>query len=232
MTMPFHCSSEDVHWAGLSCNEDEPCPIFLELTAAAQAGNRILVAGNIHTESATLYAELLASDDNGHTWTEAHERIRGASLDHIQFFDNEIGWVIGQELSPIPRNPFLLVTTDGGKTWAEHPIFNESSDSQFGSIAQFALSGKKDGSVIIDRGRGSTDDRYLLFESPDAGATWAIKQESSKPLLLKNPATASPDWRIRTDANSKSFQVEHRQGSRWSSLGSFSVKLDACTSSQ
>ena len=143
MTLPFQCSEEDIRWAGLSCSEEEPCPIFLELTAAAQAGNRTLAAGNIHSESVTIFGVLLASDDGGHTWTEAAERIRGAGLDHIQFFDPETGWIIGQELFPIPQNPFLLVTDDGGKTWRQRAIFNEDSESRFGSILQFALSGKR-----------------------------------------------------------------------------------------
>ena len=90
----------------MSCTDEEPCPIFLELTAANQAGKRILAAGNIHSESVTIYSVLLASDDGGHTWNEAHERIRGSGLDHIHFFDSEIGWAIGQELFPIPQIPF------------------------------------------------------------------------------------------------------------------------------
>jgi hypothetical protein len=228
MLLPFRCSDEDIHWAGLSCTEDEPCPVFLELAAAEQGGSRIVAAGNIHTESVTLYSVLLASDDGGRTWSEAHERIRGAGLDHIQFFGSDRGWVLGQVLFPIPQDPFLLITADGGKSWQQKSIFNEASDNNFGSIVQFALSGKNEASLIIDRGRGSVEDRYVLFESPDAGENWAIKQESSKPLQLKNPAVPSGDWRIRTDAPSKSFHVEHRQGTRWLSVGAFSVKLDAC----
>jgi len=228
MLLPFRCSEEDIHVSGLSCSEDEPCPIFLELTAANQAGNRILTAGNIHSESVTIYSVLLASDDGGHTWSEAHERIRASGLEHIQFFDPETGWILGQELFPIPQDPFLLVTSDGGKTWRQRPIFGESSDNRFGSIQQFALSGKKDGSIVIDRGRGNPTDRYVLFESPDAGDTWSLKQESDKPLVLRNAAAAGTDWRIRIDGPSKSFHVEHRQGTRWNSVGAFSVKLDGC----
>ena len=228
MVLPFACSDEDIRWAGLTCTEEEPCPIFLDLTAANQTGKRILAAGNIHSESVTIYSVLLASDDGGHTWNEAHERIRGSGLDHIQFFDSETGWTTGQELFPIPQNPFLLVTGDGGKTWRMHEIFDENSENRFGFIQQFGLTGKKDGSLVIDRGPGNTDDRYVLFESPDAGDTWTIKQESAKPLVLKNAATPTADWRIRTDAPSKSFHIEHREGTRWNSVGAFSVKLDSC----
>jgi hypothetical protein len=228
MLVPFSCSQEDIRWGGLSCSEEEPCPIFLELTAANQSGNRILAGGNIHSESVTLYSVLLASDDGGRSWSEAYERIRGSGLDHIQFFDSGIGWIVGQELFPIPQNPFLLVTGDGGKTWRLREIFNENSESRFGTIQQFALSGKQDGSLVIDRGRGNSGDRYVLFESSDAGDTWAIKQESGKPLFLKNAVTPTPDWRIRTDAPSKSFHVEHREGTRWNSVGAFAVKLDSC----
>lgn len=231
MIVPFQCSAEDIQGAGLTCPEDEPCAIFLELSAAEQNGNRILASGNIHTESVTLYSVLLASDDGGHSWTEAHERIRGSGLDRIQFFDPATGWVLGQELFPIPQNPFLLVTRDGGKTWTQRAIFDENAEDRFGSIQQLALSGK-DGSLIIDRGRSSPTDRYVLFESPDGGDTWSLKQESSKPLALKNAATPRNEWRIRIDAPSKSFQVEHRMGSRWISAGAFAVKLAPCTTPQ
>ena len=228
MTVPFHCSAEDLHWAGLSCSQDDPCPIFLELTTANQAGSRILVGGNIHTESVTLYGVLLASDDNGNTWSEANPRIRGSGLEHIQFFDAETGWVLGQELFPIPQNPFLLVSTDGGKSWRQSEVFNENSESRFGTIQQFSLAGKKDGSLVIDRGRGNTVDRYVLLTSSDGGDSWTLKQESAKPLSLKSAAIPNADWRIRTDAPSKAFHVEHKQGTRWNSVGAFSVGLEAC----
>ncbi len=228
MRVPYRCTEEDLHWAGLSCNEDDPCPVFLELTTTNEVGNRILAGGNIHTESVTLYSVLLASEDNGKTWSEAHERMRGAGLEHIQFFDSETGWILGQELFPIPQNPFLLVTSDGGKTWRRRDVFNENSESRFGTIQQFGLTGKKDGSLVIDRGRGNPEDRYVLFESPDGGDTWSLKQESTKPLTLRNAAVPSPDWRVRADGPTKSFHVEHRVGGRWTSLAAFSVGLESC----
>ena len=33
VVVPFQCSAEDIQAAGLSCSEDDPCPIYLELTA-------------------------------------------------------------------------------------------------------------------------------------------------------------------------------------------------------
>ena len=228
MLLPFRCSEEDIHWAGLSCSEEDPCPVFLELAAAEQGGNRIVTVGNIHTESVTLYSVLLASDDGGRTWSEAHERIRGSGLDHIQFFGADRVWALGQELFPIPQDPFLLISSDGGKTWQKKSIFNEASEDHFGAIQQFALSGKNEASLVIDRGRSSPDDRYVLFESPDAGENWTVKQESSKSLPLKNSAVPSGDWRIRADGPSKSFHIEHRQGARWISVAAFLVKLDPC----
>src|SRR5579883_1818002 len=124
MVVPFRCSDEDIRSAGLSCTEEEPCETFLELTAASQSGNRIIVAGNIHTESATIFSVLLTSEDGGRSWTEPQDRIRASGFDRIQFFDADTGWVVGQELFPIPQNPFLLLTDDGGKTWRKREIFN------------------------------------------------------------------------------------------------------------
>jgi hypothetical protein len=227
MVVVYNCSEQDVQWAGLSCNEDEPCAVFLELSAVEAAGNRIVVAGNLHTEAVTLYSLLLASEDNGRTWTEAHERIRGAALDHIQFLDANTGWISGGELFPIPQNPFLLVTTDGGKTWEQRPILGESAEDRFGSVQQFAFTDKDNGSLILDRAQSGSGARYALFESRTGGGGWNIVQESSKPLRLKQTAPVST-WRVRVDAATHSFHIEHRQGERWTSVAAFAVKLPPC----
>src|SRR5690349_16043184 len=39
MLVPFRCTDEDIHRAGLSCSEEEPCATFLELSAVAAVGN-------------------------------------------------------------------------------------------------------------------------------------------------------------------------------------------------
>ena len=223
---PFHCTDEDIRSAGLTCSEDEPCPVYLELAAVESTGIRIFAAGNIHTANATLYTILLGSEDNGVTWREVHERIRGAGLDHIQFADVETGWVGGLGFAPLPQDPFLLMTTDGGKTWRQRPIFNET---RFGSIQQFFFAGRKSGSVVIDHGPGSADDRYELFETNDGGETWNILETSVKPIRIKRaPSGPDPDWRVRADGPTKSFHLEHRQGQKWVSLGAFAVNLGAC----
>jgi hypothetical protein len=230
MLLPFHCTEDDIQWAGLSCSEDEPCPVYLEL-AAIESGvppgpGWIFVAGNIHSSAVTLYSVLLASEDAGHTWREAFERIRGASLDHIQFLDAELGWIGGQALSPLPQDPFLLLTTDGGKTWRQRVIF---SDSRVGSIQQFLFGAKDDGSLIVDRGPGSEGGRYELYESPDAGETWTIRETSDRPFQLKpSPTAPLAAWRARADGPSQAFHIERRQGERWIPVAAFSVKLGAC----
>ena len=94
-----------------------------------------------HRESShphpTLYSILLATEDAGNTWIEPHPRIRASGLDQIQFIDFQNGWISGANLQSAPRDPFLLITTDGGKTWRQRPIFDESrvaSSSASGSI--------------------------------------------------------------------------------------------------
>jgi len=229
MLLPFHCTQDDIQWAGLSCSADEPCPVYLEL-AAVESGvppgpGRVFAAGNIHSSAVTLYSVLLASEDAGHTWREAYERIRGASLDRIQFLDAELGWTSGQALSPLPQDPFLLVTSDGGKTWRQRVIFTES---RVGSIQQFQFSAKDSGSLIIDRGPGSEGGRYELYESPNAGESWTMRETSDRPIRLKPLPGAPSEWRARADGPTQSFHLERRQGERWVSVASFSVKLGEC----
>ena len=42
MLAPFQCTEEDIQSFGLSCSEDEPCPIFLELSSFEPVGNQLL----------------------------------------------------------------------------------------------------------------------------------------------------------------------------------------------
>src|SRR5664279_3011554 len=219
MLAPFHCTEEDIHSAGLTCTEEDPCPVYLELSAVEATGLRIFTAGNIHAATSTLFTILLGTEDNGQTWREVHERVRGAGLDHIQFADVETGWASGLSFSPLPQDPFLLLTTDGGKTWRSHEIFNEP---RFGSIQQFFFEDKTSGSLVIDHGPASGGDRYELYETNDGGETWNIRETNVNSIRIKRaPVTPNADWRVRADGPSKSFHLEHRQGQKWTTLAAF-----------
>ena len=223
--VPFKCTEDDMAWAGLSCTEQDPCPAYFELATAEPSGPKIFAAGNIHSESVTLYSVLLGSEDGGKTWREVHERIRGAGLDHIQFVDPINGWASGEALSPLPQDPFLLITADGGATWRRQLVFG---DTEPGSIQQFSFSSRKDGSLIVDRGEGSEVERYSLYDSADGGETWRIVQLSKTPLRLPGAAEREKEWRVRADRATQSFRIEHRQGERWTAAASFAVRLGAC----
>jgi len=226
MIVDYHCSEEDIRLAGLSCTMDDPCPIFLELASVEAVGNRIFVAGNIHTSATTLSSVLLSSDDAGKTWREPYERMRLAGLDRIQFIDFQNGWVGGEVQHPLPRDPFFLVTADGGKTWQAQPIFAEP---QFGSIQQFWFNSRTNGSVVIDRGRAGESGRYELYETPNAGETWMLRQTNERSIELKRAnGAANADWRLRADAASKSYRIERRAGGGWRGIAAFSVSIGAC----
>jgi photosystem II stability/assembly factor-like uncharacterized protein len=226
MVVDFHCSEEDIQASGLSCAADDPCPMYLELTAVEAVGSRILVAGNLHSQSATLYSVLLASDDGAKTWREPYERIRAAVLDQIQFVDFENGWVSGAVMHPLPRDAFLLITADGGKTWRSQPVFEES---RFGSIMQFWFNSRTNGSLIIDQGQPGGGGRYELYETTNGGDTWTERSSSEQPAKLRQSSGAvNDDWRLRADASSKAYQVEHRSGEKWSTVARFTVSVGLC----
>jgi photosystem II stability/assembly factor-like uncharacterized protein len=228
IVIPFQCTAEDVGSAGFSCSEEAPCPVYLELGAAAAAGNKYFVAGNIHSDAVTLYSVLLGSDDAGRTWHEVYQRIRAAGLDHLQFIDVDTGWAGGQQLFPLPQDPFVLLTTDGGKSWRQAPVFGENSDYHFGSIQEMYFASKTNGSLVVDRSSGGDPGPFALYESPDGGATWALKEQTGKPLHVKGAPPPDAEWRVRVDAGTKAFLVERRQGDRWASQASFAVNIGFC----
>jgi hypothetical protein len=227
MLAQFQCTEEDIQSFGLGCTEEEPCPIFLELSAFEPVGNQLFAAGNIHSGSSTLYSVLLASSDGGKTWHEPFARIRGASLDRILFVDFEHGWIAGQIVNPLARDPFLLITSDGGKTWRRVPIFE---DSRAGSIQRLWFDSRNTGSLIFDRGQSGDGPRYELYESATGGDNWMVREASDQPIRIKRMPveTENADWRLRPDAATKSNRIEKRQGGHWNPVASFSVSLVPC----
>ena len=225
--IPFACTDDDMQWAGMSCSEEEPCPVYLELSGIDTVGNRIMVLGNIHTESTTLYSLLLSSEDGGVTWQEPYERMRGAGLDHIELIDFQNGWISGETMVPVARDPFFLITSDGGKSWRMRPVLAEGMG---GAIRQFHFASASSGMMVIDHMQSAESSRYELYDTPNGGETWMIRRTSEQPITLPQ-AAADPEstgWRIRADSRSKSFDIEKLRGEKWGAAASFLVQIGAC----
>ena len=222
----YACSPEDVDRFGLTCSEQEPCDVFLELASAEGVGSSLFVTGNLHTVTTTLYGILLASGDGGKTWAEPNPRVPSAALDQVQFPDFQHGWVSGVALDPLARDPFFLATADGGKTWRRRPLFTET---RYGSIQQFWFDSAKSGELILERPQGATN-FYETYETATGGDSWTIKESGSKtPRLAKAPAKDGATWRVRADAPSKSNRIERRNArGGWDLVASFAVRAGAC----
>ncbi len=222
----YACPPADIERFGLTCSEEEPCDVFLELASAEGVGSTIFAAGNLHTVTTTLYGVLLMSGDGGKTWTEPNPRIDGAALDQVQFPDFQHGWASGVTVEPLARDPFFLVTADGGKTWRSQPVFHET---HYGSIQQFWFDSAKSGQLIFERSEGSAS-VYETYETSNGGDTWTIKEAGNKhPILAKAPAKDSATWRVRADAPSKTNRIERRtSGGAWDTVASFAVRAGVC----
>lgn len=222
MRVPFVCDANSLDTLGLTCTQDEPCPMYLELSAADAAGERVFIAGNIHTSAATVESILLGSSDRGKTWAEPYDRVRFAALDQIQFVDGESGWISGAVIQPLPRDPFFLLTTDGGKTWRQRPVFEEMHQ---GGIDRFWFESPKTGLLFLTPVGGT----YETYESQTGGESWVLKQSSSKPLALERSRPAGDrNWRVRADARTHSYHVEIKESSGWQRVASFLVDVGAC----
>ena len=213
----YACPAADIDAFGLSCSDEDPCPVFLELTAAEAIGARLFVAGDLHTARTTLYGVLLSSEDGGATWTEPFPRIRAAALEQIQFVDFASGWVSGQVIEPLPKDPFLLITTDGGKTWRQKPVFEES---RFGSVGQFWFDSKSSGELVIDHAG-----KHELYQSNTGGESWEVKQVTADAVRLKG-RPEQPTWRLRADG--KTCHLERRGSLNWEPVATFAIHVADC----
>ena len=217
------CGDAEIVDSGMTCTEDEPCPVYLELTAAESAGSKLFVPGNLHTETATLWSILLMSEDNGQSWTEPFNRLRGVAFDQVQFPGFATGFVAGYTAGPLAKDPFFLRTSDGGKSWTRLPLYEEGA---VGLIEQFRFESATHGTVAVDRGRPGVG-RYVTLETESGGDSWAVRQ-SSAARPPRPPREAAPLVRILADAGSKSFRIERRENGAWRTAAAFSVSAGTC----
>lgn len=224
----FTCSPEDLAAFESPCTVAAPCPVYLELAAVRGLEDKVFLAGNLHNRAATLYSILLASEDGGASWREVHPRIRGAGLETIYFHDARTGWVSGHLLTVPPRDPFFLLTTDGGKHWRRRDVFPES---RIGLIEEFWFDDARSGGVLIDRVRASESGaRYERYETMTGGADWMIREVSATPIQvrIRNPVTPDPNWRLTEADTGSAWLLERRRGQEWTAVASFRVEVGFC----
>jgi hypothetical protein len=224
MRVVYECTAADTQAAGLGCSEEDPCPVYLELSNIEAVGGKIFITGNIHTPMATLYSILLASEDGGNTWSEPHPRMHASGLDQIQFLDFQNGWISGANLQGAPRDPFLLITNDGGKTWRDRPVFEET---RVAAIERFLFDTPANGTLLIDA--RLDNGKRELYETRNAGDSWAIQPAAADPMRVSNKRQVSgPGWRVRTDAATHSYVIEKSENNRWQKVASFLVNIASC----
>ncbi len=222
------CTDEDIQSMGLSCSREDPCPVYLELAALEVLANTIVLTGNTHSREATFSSVLLMSEDMGKTWIEPMARIKSGVLDQVQFIDFQNGWVAGQVIQQLPRDPFFLITNDGGRTWRRRALYE---DARVGSIEQFWFETRQNGGLIVDRTRaGDPRAKYELYESQNGGSSWTLREVNSKPIQPKRAKLPVPntDFRLRADAKLNAYRLERRQGAQWQTLASFLIALAPC----
>ena len=223
MRVAYGCVEEDLQFAGMSCNEEEPCPVYLELSAIVSTGRKVVAAGNLHSTSATLTSILLESDDSGASWQEPAARIRGGAIEELQFLDSEHAWAAGETQYPLPRDPFVLLTADGGASWREKPVGEEGTA---GSVQRLRFDSAERGELIVDGGKSAAGGRYLSYESDTGGDSW--KLESAADRLPAQRRAENADWRIRASKDGKTYQIEKRDGEAWSPVASFLIEAARC----
>ncbi len=227
MKAAFNCADEDLAASGLACADDDPCPVYLELSSVSASGRRLAVAGNLHGSSVTLYSILLLSDDGGTTWKEPAARIPGAALEQVQLLDSTHAWAAGELQVPLPRDPFVLSTRDGGNSWHQTELTEEGGT---GAVLRFSFDTPDHGELILDSGRASSA-RYSTWESRTAGDSWnATGKTAQVPATRRGAPAMNNEYRLGTDSASRSYVIERRNGTgdSWSRIASFLVQVAGC----
>jgi photosystem II stability/assembly factor-like uncharacterized protein len=151
--------------------------------------------------------------------------MRNASLEQIEFWDAQTGWISGESINPLPRNPFLLLTSDGGRTWRPKLIVD---DEKFGTIAQFHFSSISSGEVVIDSSTKKAVHQEL-YGTQTGGESWELKEVGNKTFRLNGARTPNASGlRVRADAARGAFVLERGSGKNWETVASFPIHVADC----
>ena len=111
----------------------------------------------------------------------------------------------------LPRDPFFLVTHDGGQTWQDRPVFDEG---RIGTITEFWFDDKSNGQLALDHTRKPENgNQYELHETATGGDTWSPKLLSPKPVKVAHSRAGTERCglrRLNPDAKTKTTARRNR----------------------
>jgi hypothetical protein len=119
-------------------------------------------------------------------WSPINASLRRVSI-RCSFWTSKLAGSPDTFWAAFPKNPFLLLTTDGGKTWSQKDILSEGG---FGTIEHFWFDSRNSGTLILDRTRAE-EGRHELYESMTGGESWTLRESSSKPIPFKQEKAGS-----------------------------------------
>lgn len=142
------------------------------LTAITRAGNRLVAVG--------ARGHIILSDDEGRTWRQAQKVPTRVLLTAVSFVDARRGWAGGHDA-------VILVTRDGGETWA---LQHRAPDLEAPVL----------GFHFLDPVRGLAVGAFgLVLETDDNGATWrAGTIDGNGPPGFDAPVELSSDGHLNT----------------------------------
>ncbi|MBN1341920.1 MAG: hypothetical protein JXQ73_04530 [Phycisphaerae bacterium] len=124
-------------------------------------------------------ATVFTSPDEGRTWSAAQLDLPTGvrellDLVDVTFADERDGWAIGE------NGPYILRTTDGGRTWS---LQTTGLEAPLRSIAAI------DARIVVAVGEGG-----LIALSQDAGQTWSVVRNGDRRLGALMISTARAEW--------------------------------------
>jgi len=125
---------------------------------------------------------LTVSVDGGHTWTDkVIPKVIHGGYGAVSCSGNgatAICTAVGEQKRKEKENVLLVVSTDGGQTWAQKPIDNFPTDVQYPWLESVSCTGS-DSNTTVCAAVGNYNDingwRYFLVTSTNGGKTWATK---------------------------------------------------------
>ena len=229
--LPVDCQIERLEYAGMTCNAEQSCSLFLDLTSIAAEGDFIVLAGEIHSTGATVESVVLSSSDGGQSWKESAERVAAAGIEAVEIVEEVHAWAAGQQGDTATvEKPFSLYTDDAGESWALRKL-GTFDEPVRGVVLAFRFDSPTHGYLILEK-LTATGDPFELRETFNGGRSWSIRQITAERPKIPGGRFLRPAeelWRIQEEPDR--WRIERRSDAEpdgWALSAGFAVELGAC----
>jgi len=163
------------------------------------------------------------TSDGGKSWQRVGPALENSTIATIFFLDTKTGWAAGAWTTESAGDPFVLRTTDGGKTWAQTMVPVEPRLTPLFVPTSLVFATRKIG--ILRMSGCSAEDEQSVWVTRNGGKSWAFscgQKDETGPCNALSITKDGTLWKL----DEQDILVSTDNGSSWKKAETHPVRTE------